>query len=246
MSRRWVVTAAVIAAAQMALAAEPANPPAPKSWVDELKQPVDWFTWGADLRLRHEFHENAITLNNEAHPDLWSYHRYRARVWGSVLPADGVSINNRWTWEGRYWFEPDENDGFDESHIIADQLNVQLKNLGDSKSTITVGRQDVILNDGWLVLEGTPLDGSRTIFFDAARLQYQFNDQHSIDVAALATHSQADDWSPIIMSDDEATLVEQDEIGAYVDYKWKPKKGLAVRRLFHLQARRRSHLHKGR
>jgi hypothetical protein len=34
---------------------------------------------------------------------------------------------------------------------------------------IKLGRQDLIFGHGWLVLEGTPLDGSRSIYFDAAR-----------------------------------------------------------------------------
>ena len=242
--KRFVLVLAAMATAPLSFAAapdtkeppvKPAAPstatysdsgvkPAPQEWADEIKQPTDWFKWGADLRLRQEFHENAITLDNQAPDNIWSYQRYRARVWASLKASENISINNRWTWEGRYWWEPAPRQGFEESYIIADQLNLQAKDLGGSKSTITVGRQDIILNDGWLVLEGTPLDGSRTIFFDAARVQYQVNPKQSVDVAVLATHSDADDWSPIIMSDDEAKLVEQDEVGAYLDYRWNPSK----------------------
>ena len=190
-----------------------------------IRQPVDWFKWGADLRLRHEFHENAITLNNDAPNDLWSYNRYRARVWGSVLPSDDLSLNARLVWEGRYWWEPQARQGFDDSYILPDQANVQFRNIGDTKGTITIGRQDIILNDGWLVLEGTPLDGSRTIFFDAARLQLPLCDQRqSIDAAILAQRSSLDDWTPILMSDDEAHMTEQNEWGLYVDYRFKPAK----------------------
>ena len=32
-----------------------------------------------------------------------------------------------------------------------------------------IGRQDLFLGNGWLVGDGTPLDGSRTFYFDAIR-----------------------------------------------------------------------------
>ena len=106
---------------------QPAAPVAaeqPKDSVDQIKQPTDWFKWGADLRLRHEYHENAITLNHNSPLDVWNYQRYRARIWGSVLPTDGVSLNGRLTWEGRYWWEPNSREGFMDDYIIPDQVHV--------------------------------------------------------------------------------------------------------------------------
>ncbi len=41
--------------------------------------------------------------------------------------------------------------------------------MGGMPLTATVGRQDIIEGVGWLVMDGTPLDGSRTVYFDAAR-----------------------------------------------------------------------------
>lgn len=227
-----------------AMAAEPVAPaprakdiaPAPvqePSAVDQIKQPVDWFKWGADLRLRHEYLENVNTLNNEYPNDISSYQRYRGRLWGSIMPMDNLSLNARITQEMRYWYEPqaqiNANDGhFHTSYAILDQANVTIKDLAVEKSTLTVGRQDVILLDGWLVLEGTPLDGSRTIFFDAVRYQMPLKDLNSsIDVALLAAHASPDKWVTAFGPSETAYgrdvyLSEQDEVGGYINYGWKP------------------------
>ncbi len=230
-SKRAITLAAAFVSSVTLASAQTTQPAPEKSQVDEIKQPVDWFKWGADLRLRQEFHENAFTLDHTSVGDIFDYQRYRARVWGSILPTDQLSLNARLTWEGRYYWEPASREGFDDDYIIPDQLNLTVKNIANTKSTLTVGRQDIVLLDGWLVLDGTPLDGSRTIFFDAVRYQYEIpNSKFSLDMAVLQTHSSADEWLPVIMNDDaykapgEATLSEQDETGAFVDVRYKPEK----------------------
>ena len=79
--------------------------------------------------------------------------------------------------------------------------------------TITGGRQDIILGDGWLVLDGTPLDGSRTIFFDAIRATIDLKDINTTaDVIYIQQYSNADRyWPPCSVTD---TVIEQDERGA--------------------------------
>ena len=62
---------------------------------------------------------------------------------------------------------------------IFDSLNVQWKNILQQPATLTVGRQDILLGDGWLVGEGTPYDGSWTAYLDSARLTYEMKEQHT-------------------------------------------------------------------
>ena len=51
-------------------------------------------------------------------------------------------------------FNPDE--------ALFDWFNVNMRNLGGLPLTATIGRQDMIFGVGWLVLDASPLDGSRT------------------------------------------------------------------------------------
>ena len=171
------------------------HPPRPE-WADQIKQPVDWFKWGADLRLRQEYHENAITLNNDVPDHEMDYTRFAPASGARCCPRMTLRSTTAGSGKAATGSARDPRRLAD-SYIICDQLNVQMKNLFDTKSTLTVGRQDIIMNDGWLVLEGTPLDGSRTIFFDAVRLQGSCRINHSsLDLAVLQTHQDAEQLVP--------------------------------------------------
>lgn len=195
---------------QPLLLAEQAKAPA-KDWADEIKQPTDWFKWGADLRLRHEQLYNPFLLDADPPGNELSHERLRTRIWGTLTPAKGFDINARLTWEGRHNWLPDTKDEWDESDVVWDNLNARFK---FDAGTLTVGRQDIILGDGWLVLEGTPLDGSRTIFFDAVRLTLEMKEaKTALDLIGIYQFSDPDSWLPPLWSK-SMPLIEQDERGA--------------------------------
>ncbi|MCK5000228.1 MAG: alginate export family protein, partial [Anaerohalosphaera sp.] len=60
--------------------------------------------------------------------------------------------------------------------------------------TVVVGRQDIILGQGWLVLDGTPSDGSTTIFFDAIRATYALSDEKSVDLIYIHNYDDTNQW----------------------------------------------------
>jgi hypothetical protein len=186
------------------------------SWVDRVKKPTDWFSWGADVRLRHEQLINVVSLDRDAPDSEWGWQRLRTRIWGTITPADNIDINARLTWEGRHNQNPDPLDEWDERDMVVDNLNLRLSKLFGSASSLTLGRQDIILGDGWLVLEGTPLDGSRTIYFDAARLLLDFEQaKTSVDLIYLKQYSDPDKpISPLWRK--HLPQREQDEEGAIV------------------------------
>ncbi len=168
-----------------------------KARVDEIKNPVPWLHWGFDQRIREVYAENIITPNDDIDPiDRWHFGRYRSRLWSQFDLAEGVQLDTRLMWEWRYWDGPDrgvrdQNVNFDE--VMFDHLNVKFSNAFGAPLDITVGRQDIILGNGWLVLDGTPMDGSRTIFFDAARFTYKLEDaQTNVDLIYLEMRPEAD------------------------------------------------------
>ncbi len=195
--------------------APPARPQ--QHWADRWKKPVSWLEWGADVRLRHEQLINAFSLDRDHAESEWSFERLRARIWGTIHASDDIDVNARLTWEGRhYWLPENSRDEWEESELVVDNLNVKFKNItmGDTTSTLTLGRQDIIFGDGWLVLEGTPLDGSRTIFFDAARLNINMKEaKTAVDLVFIEQAAETNEIISPIWSDDLG-LREQDERGA--------------------------------
>lgn len=175
------------------------QPPA-KHWheidTDFMKKfhnPMEGLTMGLDIRLREVYGRNILSMNkdwggsenyNDHH---WQRYRTRWSLKWALNPD--IDFNTRLTWE--FWghckpenhpipFFEEQNYDFDEA--IFDIMNIQWRNFMCLPLTLTVGRQEIILGTGWLVLDGTPGDGSRTIFFDAIRAQYQVSDTTKLDL----------------------------------------------------------------
>ncbi len=186
------------------------------SLLDNFHNPWPGVTMGADFRFRIISADNITTLNDDRPNHNYLFNRYRSRLWMSLSPDDfkDVEFNMRLMWEFRTWCDPEnkpQHTNFDE--ILFDRFNLTLRNLWDGNLTMVVGRQDIIFGTGWLVLDGTPLDGSRTIFFDALRLTYDWKEKDTrIDTVVISNRaSAADRLKPI--NDRTAALTEQDEDG---------------------------------
>lgn len=182
-------------------------------WLDTFHNPAENLEMTLDARLRYVYGWN-VQMDNSNNGRL-DFGRYRLR-WGQKLDLDeNTSINSRLVWEFRTWDEPQskpQSTDFDE--ILFDRLNIEIDNLFDLPLKATVGRQDIIFGTGWLVLDGTPLDGSRTIFFDAARLTWDLEETKTkVDMVYVRNDSASDAWLKPI-NDRNRSLAEQDEHGA--------------------------------
>lgn len=145
---------------------------------------------GADMRLRlthadrDVFTQGAATTGGGANGPAMEWLRLRTRVWASVGIVDGVTFNARLVnrihhfsssirdpnntngdGDGATWQTPDE--------VILDRLNITLDDIAGSGVSVTVGRQDLILGNGMVLLEGTPRDQGRTIYFDGITATYK-------------------------------------------------------------------------
>ena len=201
-----------------------------ESAVEKLKNPTPWLNWGADLRVRNEYFDNLLTLNPDNPLHEQDYFRFRARVWTNLKPVDDLSLNARLSTEPREWinqagYSPMKgSSGWDWTEGVVDKLSVQWRNTLGLPATLTVGRQDIVLGDGWLVLEGTPNDGSSTVYLDAARFTYELRDQHTtIEAIGILQYAQDDEWLPTI-NNQNRYLTDQNETGAilYVSNKSLP------------------------
>ena len=206
---------------QTAAAAPP--PPALSSTeqtIKDIKNPVPWFNWGADFRARNEYFNDLLTLNPNANLHEQDYFRFRARLWASLMPSDDTSLNARLVDEVREWMKPagytpfKGQSGLDWREGISDNVNAGWKDVGGLPLTIKAGRQDLFLGDGWLVGDGTPIDGSWTYFLDSARFTYALKDQNTtIDAIGIIQDAHDDAWMPTI-NPNHLLLTEQNEKGA--------------------------------
>ncbi len=195
-------------------------------WLDEFHNPTDWLEMGLDFRFREVFARNIIGLNEDAVDPVTGspannhhYERIRTRWSTKTKLTDDIDFNTRLTWEF-FMFHSDPFPGkeqdvdFDEA--IFDHFNLTFRNAFDMPLRVVVGRQDIILGTGWLVLEGTPADGSRTIYFDTAvRGTYQVNEENKLDMIFLKNYNDENKWlSPIDPEDTRKGTYGQDETGA--------------------------------
>ena len=220
------------------VASAPAAPPnAFDQWTKEVKNPAPWFSWGADLRLRNEFVNNAILLNANTPLHEQDYFRIRGRLWTTITPVTNLTLNARMSAESREWMEPatsypfspkslpaypfysssTANSGMEWRYGIVDTLNVKWSNIFDQPFTITAGRQDIMLGDAgdwWLVADGTPGDGSWTMYFDSIRLTYVAKPiQTTIDAIYLYQSARPGDWLPVVGNTVNYSVTEQNEQG---------------------------------
>ncbi|MFW6145773.1 MAG: alginate export family protein [Planctomycetota bacterium] len=172
----------------------------------------EWFTFGLDQRNRVTYANNIRTLAGNQE-DLFG--RFRTRLWGRATPMEDVEIGARLVWE---WFlvcKPDAADNTPSSDVTFDELYINLTDVAGAPVQIIAGRQNMRLGDGWLVFEGTPLDGSRTIYFDAIRTTIAMPDQNmSLDAIFVGNRADADEFIKPFNDDAvERNLIETDELG---------------------------------
>jgi len=191
------------------------------------EEPKEIFTWGADLRFRWEFLDNATTLNDDLPGAERSFARYRGRLWGQVAPNESVEAYGRLMWEGRYYANPDEvviplpgrgpTNILDTTYsgaLMFDNLFVKLNRVGGTPLTLKIGRQDMFFGNGWLIADGTPLDGSRTFYFDAIRATYVAEPiGTTFDLIVLDNYHNTDRF-PFTFNNKTEDQTEQNETGA--------------------------------
>jgi len=245
------VFTAMSAITQAQTAATPATPAPPPSawdqWVMETKNPVDWLRWGADVRLRNEYVNNALTLSDGGVRHEQDYFRFRERLWVSVMPVTNVSVNTRLAAEEREWMKPSNagqygpRTGFEERYGILDNAYLKWNNIADQPLTLSAGRQDIALgdpDDWWLVMDGTPGDGSWTFFLDSIRTSYELKDaQTKVDVIYIYQNAKPDEWIPTIGRSSDNTsplgakpyyLTEQNEQGVILYLSNKSVKDMQI------------------
>jgi hypothetical protein len=163
------------------------------------------FKYGASERIRQEIWDNLLDLKtlppgNNTNYDR-NFFRFRTSLWGSVDVSKDVSAYLRFTSEIFYNLGPYKQPSgekkaphsfvrLDEGEMVFDNLYIKANNLFGLPVDLKIGRQDFLgpdmYGEGFLILDGTPGDGSRTFYFNAAKAKWRINDNHSVDFVYIA------------------------------------------------------------
>ncbi len=191
-------------------------------------------TMGADLRLRHEYWKNIFDQETSA-KDNRNFFRLRSRVWGEAGLNEDLSASLRLTHELKeytYYYQASgaKRPSFEANEVVVDNLYVDMKKVADLPLDLRIGRQDFAgqYGEGFLIMDGTPLDGSRTFYFNAVKGRYQIDEANSVDVIYI-NNPRTDKYLPIAHQlSPEQTLNQTDEIGVVVYWKNQAIDGLQL------------------
>ncbi len=169
------------------------------AWGEEA--PKSAFRWGADERIREEYFDN-IPINadppGETRGGVNNYFRFRTRAWSEYDPFDNATLRLRIVNEFRVWDQPSPASPVQRSNYdfpdeaVFDAMYVEFRDLFADKLDLRLGRQDLIYGTGKVILEGTPKDGSRTIYFNAAKATWKGVKDTTIDLVGIYNPSMDD------------------------------------------------------
>lgn len=158
-------------------------------------------------RFRFEAWDNAINLD-DASPEGFAYTRNKTTLGLRWQAAKDLEVLGKVTNEFRVYIAPKDR-AFGWHEIFFDSLYVKWKIPGRLPLTVTAGRQDIFLGEGFVIADGTPLDGSRSFYFNAVRLDYDVLKSHRLTFFLHAMDT-TDRFLPVVHDRTQA-LVEQPE-----------------------------------
>lgn len=163
-------------------------------------------------RLRFVSWNNILDLDDEAE-DSFSFTRHRTSI-GLNLDDEktGIAATVKLTNEFRFYVEP-ENVKFSFDELFVDNCYLKKTGIVGVPVAITLGRQDIILGEGFSVLEAHPLDGSRSNYFNALRFDWDMApDQRLTGFCSYQTRTE--EYFPILSDrSEDQSLLEQPEEG---------------------------------
>jgi len=183
---------------------------------------------GLALRLRHVAAENIITLGAGPDPGR-DFSRVKLQVWAQAWFTPGLGGHLRFNTERKYWHDCESCADTGEE-IIVENLYLEVLNLAHLPIAMRLGRQNLFYGDGFIICDGSPLDGSRTSYVNAGLFTFTLPGL-ALDLFLISDHEQ-DDYLPRL-NDENTRLAETDECLMGVYFKTMPYAGEESR--YHLE-----------
>lgn len=139
----------------------------------------------------------------------------RTRAGLTWRPAEGLEMRAALLNEFTNWIEYPTERPFNFDEIIFEHLYARWRDTFALPFEITLGRQDMRFGDGFLVMDGNPLDGSRSLYVTGARLDVELLPRQRLTLFYL--HAPKTDELLPILNDRERLLseYERDMRGMY-------------------------------
>lgn len=160
-------------------------------------------------RFRYELMESTSSLRENVE-DATIYTRNRTSLMARYFFNSNMELGLKLTNEFRHYFSPNTRK-FEIHEGVLENLYFRWNSLIGGAFDLTIGRQNINLGEGLMISDGTPLDGSRTNYFNALRLDYRFTTASKV-TAFVCSQQDQDDYLPRI-NDRDQPLNDQPEIG---------------------------------
>ena len=125
--------------------------------------------FGLEERVRSESWNNVLDFDSATN-DHGRQIRYLTRAWMAVIPTRRLTLNVGVADET--YQSPGHRNRLGE--LVFETANVEIRDVLVKDLSLRVGRQDLPRGDGLLLFDGTPGDGSRTSYMNAAVMGYTF------------------------------------------------------------------------
>ncbi len=171
------------------------------------------FTLQLTERLRLVSWDDAVTLG--ATPGDTTFSRTLTSLAGTWRPAEGFELAFDVVNEFRHYWKPEDRP-FTFHEIGLRGLLARWPRPKGRPFTLVLGRQNIMLGEGFLVMDGNPLDGARTVYFNAARLDLHLGPRSADTLTVFAAVQPETDPLPVV-NDQDQPLVEQPQraLGLY-------------------------------
>lgn len=160
---------------------------------------LEIFTWGGSVRARYEYYNRLGTYDGDRGGEDASegFLRVRTRLWGQLQHRQ-LTVHLQLGNEFRHYFFREKMKGRRRfpDQLFVDQLWVRYEGLADWID-VKVGRQGLCdFASSRLISEGTPVDGSRSDFFDAVRVTLNFDERRTRQLEVIGLTIAHHDWLP--------------------------------------------------
>ena len=158
----------------------------------------------------------AATLDHNA--PVTTFTRWRTYLGAYYNPSKHFEFRAELGNEARiYLTPPTAKTAFNE--IFFNQLYVDWKDIADLPIDLRVGRQCIMFDEGFIMVDGNPLVGSRSDYFNAAKATFRFNENNNLS-AVFVYNPHRDKLLPVFNEGDHyQPLEEQTNNGAALYYK---------------------------